>query len=133
MARLMGKTVWSRSAAEKRPSRHGVHRALQNQVRELSLQEEEALAYDRCGFYFVVRKVQGAMRTKLSLRFFIAGLGLVTVFLAVIAGAIASNNHIKYRAIIIFNKATGQLDEIGWFDLLEYLKPHSSLDLGRLA
>jgi alcohol dehydrogenase (cytochrome c) len=38
--------------------------------------------------------------------------------------------------MIVFNKATGQMDEIGWSDLLSELKPHSKLNdmtLERLA
>lgn len=73
------------------------------------------------------------MRTKRGLRFFIAGLGLMAVLLAAMVGATASNDRIRARVVIIFNKATGQLDEIGWFDLLQELKPGTMLDVERLA
>jgi alcohol dehydrogenase (cytochrome c) len=67
------------------------------------------------------------------LHFFLLGLWLISVLLAVIGGAIASNNRIRDRAIIIFNKATGELDGIGWFDLLQELKPGTTVDVERLA
>jgi alcohol dehydrogenase (cytochrome c) len=73
------------------------------------------------------------IRTKRGLRFFIAGLGLMAVIFAAMAGAIVSNDRIKARMMIIFNKATGQLDEIGWFDLLQELKPGTMFDVERLA
>jgi alcohol dehydrogenase (cytochrome c) len=73
------------------------------------------------------------MRIRSGWRFFIAGLGLVAL-LAALAGAIASNNRVRYRAMVLYNKAAGHLEEIGWFDLLRELNPgNTNLDLERLA
>ena len=77
--------------------------------------------------------MKAKMRPKLVLRSLIAGLGVLTVLLAVIAGAMTANDRIRDRVIIIFNKATGQLEEIGWFDLLHEIGGRTNLDLERLA
>jgi alcohol dehydrogenase (cytochrome c) len=69
----------------------------------------------------------GFMRTKRVV-------ALISI-LAVISGcvAIAAVPSVKWRARVVFCKATGQIDDVGWSDLNWMLRPGSGIYLERLA
>ncbi|MEP7139121.1 MAG: PQQ-binding-like beta-propeller repeat protein [Caldimonas sp.] len=54
---------------------------------------------------------------------------------ALLAGAvaIAAVFPLRWRALVVFDKATGQLQDIGWGDLLAMLRPGNGVDLKGLA
>ena len=70
------------------------------------------------------------MRHRRGLGLVMAGVGLVAM---VCLGLSASDYRIRWREIVIFDKVTGQLSEIGWPDLLLMLRPGSDAHLQRLA
>lgn len=65
-----------------------------------------------------------------SVRVFFAALGILS--LIVVAG-IGSISALRWRAKILFYKASGQISDIEWADLMQMLRPGSDIYLERLA
>jgi alcohol dehydrogenase (cytochrome c) len=67
---------------------------------------------------------------KPGVKFLLAAAGL---FLCLCLGAIAFIHPVRWRAVIIADKATGRLSDIGWSDLSWMLRPGSGVYLERMA
>src|SRR5215831_2953262 len=65
-----------------------------------------------------------------GVRFFLVA---ATIALLAAAGAVFLIQPIRWRAAILFDKATGGIQEIGWSDLLRMLKPGSDIYIETLA
>src|SRR5579871_2247929 len=63
------------------------------------------------------------------------GVLIVLVLLGVVVTVYetAADEALKWRGSILFDKATGRIQDIGWFDLFSMLRPGSGFYLARLA
>jgi len=66
-------------------------------------------------------------------RVLLFALGLVLVLVLVVPLAVRSSPGLKWRADVVWAKATGQLNDIAWTQLLPMLKPASGFYLEPLA
>src|SRR5215472_16742119 len=60
-------------------------------------------------------------------------LAAVTLFVLLLLGTIGFVPPIPWRTAILFYKATGQVRDLDWSDLLRMLKPGSDIYLERMA
>lgn len=61
------------------------------------------------------------------------GAALLVAGAAFVIVAISANQHLRWRAAVVLEKATGRLPEVGWGDLMWMLRPDSGIYLAPLA